>query len=211
MEFAGCLQLGYASPERAQMTFVQVKPIFSATARPRQPQHWSGLVRNFGNVCWVFAGIIFVMAALLAYGQYRKMSNWIPAKGTLVQREIYWDYSRNTKGGNSIVYGARFTFRYSLDGQEKLGSADLGFRSGFRTWVEHMLESLPVGTQREIRVNPGNSFDLSLASDFGPLSFAAAYFAGALALLTFGLGLGCKWFAAVSREAYERRQYSAVS
>ena len=193
------------------MPSVQMKSMFSSSAARPCPQHWSVLVRNLGYVLWVFTGFIGLAATLLAYGQYRRMTTWLPAHGTVTQHEVYWEYSRNSKGGSSVVYGARFTFRYTINGQQKVGVADLGYRSGFRSWIAHEAELLPVGTSRDIRVDPNDDSRLSLAADYGPLSFAAAYSAFSLALVTFALGLGCRWGASIWREADERRRASLIA
>lgn len=187
------------------------RPAFQSAPVRRQSPQWSTLVRNLGSVCWVFAAFIALAALLMGYGQYRRMTTWTPAQGSVVHQEIYWDYSRNTKGGSSVVYGARFTFRYNLNGEERTGEADLGYRTGFRGWIEHEVRRLPVGTTREIRVNPLNPSVLSLASDFGTLSFAAAYFALALAMLAFGIGLVSRRGAELWSEADERRRSAMVS
>ena len=193
------------------MAFIQRKPTFRGTAMPRRPQHWSALVRNLGYVCWIFTAFIGIAAGFLAYGQYRTMKSWLSAQGIVTQREIYWNYSRNSRNGRSIVYGARFTFRYNMNGRENFGVADLGIRSGFRSWIANEMERLPVGTQREIRVNPDVPGELSLTVDYGPLSFAASYFATSLALVTFALGLVCWWGAKHWREADERRRAAAAT
>jgi hypothetical protein len=156
-------------------------------------------------VCWVFAGIIGLLTAFLVYGQYRRMTTWTPVLGTVVQSEIYWDYSKNTKGGSSVVYGARFAIKYHHNGTESMGSADLGYRTGFKSLVERQVHMLPVGMTRKVSVNPDNPSDISLASDFGELSFAAAYLAAAFFLITAALGLALRTWSTWLNEASQRK------
>jgi hypothetical protein len=148
---------------------------------------------------------------MLAYGQYQKISRWQSVEATVRNNEVYWDYSRTSKGARTVVYGARFTMAYTVDGREQVGVADLGFRSGFRSLVEHQAKFLPVGSYRQVRVNPDDPADLSLASDFGQLSFASAYFLITIALALFAVGLAFWWWSVILIESRQRRNLFAVA
>ena len=186
------------------MAVIEFKSTFS-NAAPARSQDWSALPRRLGYVFWILAAFIACVAMLMAYSQHKKMSTWLPVQATLVQRDVYWDYSRNTKGGSSVVYGARFTFQYELEGKKTLTVADLGYRSSIRSWIAHETELLPVGTKREIRVNPDSPNEASLASDYGRLSFAAAYFAATLSGTFFAMGFILWWWGVQCHETRERK------
>ena len=185
------------------MAIVDVKPMY----RPVAPaQDWRTVPRKIGYVCWIFAGFLGVMAAITAYSQYQRMSSWTPVEATVTSREVYWDYSRSSKGGTSVVYGARFTFTYAADGRRQTGVADLGYRSSFRSWIERQADALPVGAQRQVRVNPVNPAEISLASDFGELSFASAYFLFSLCLIMLAIGLALWWWSLQLVHSYRNQE-----
>lgn len=190
------------------MAFVEIRSV----ARPAaSPQDWSTVPRKISYICWLCAGFLGIIASIMAYGQYLKMNTWVPVEATVTKNDIYWDYSRNAKGGNSIVYGARFTFSYIRDGHEQTGVADLGYRSGYRSWIERQAKTLPVGAHRQVRANPDDLRELSLASDFGELSFASAYFASSVAMLVFAIGLALWWWSVILVESRQRRDLFAAA
>lgn len=183
------------------MALIEVRRVNRPHAKP---QDWSSLPRTIAIACWIFAAILGVLAGIVAYGQYQRMTKWTAAEGTVLHNEVYWDYSKNSKGGRSVVYGARFTIAYELNGKQGVGVADLGYRSGMRSWIERKAKALPVGTKRQVRVNPDNPSEVSLASDYGELSFGAAYFAFSLCLMILAIGFGLRWWSVHLAEMRKR-------
>ena len=166
--------------------------------------------RTIAIACWIFAAILWVLAGTMAYGQYQRMTKWTAAEATVVHNEVYWDYSNNSKGGRSVVYGARFTLAYEFAGNQHVGVADLGYRSSMRSWIERKANALPVGTKRQVRVNPDNPDQVSLASDYGELSFGAAYFAFSLCLMILAVGFGMRWWSVHLTESRARESAMAA-
>lgn len=173
------------------MAFLEVRRVNRSGTKP---QDWSSLPRTIAIACWMFAAILGVLAGIMAYGQYQRMTKWTAAEGTVIHNEVYWDHSKNSKGGRSVVYGARFTIAYEMNGKQGVGVADLGYRSGMRSWIERKANALPAGSKRQVRVNPGNPSEISLASDYGELSFGAAYLAFSLCLMILAIGFGMRWW-----------------
>ena len=167
--------------------------------------------RTIAIACWIFAAILGVLAGIMAYGQYQRMTKWTATEGTVVHNEVYWEYSKNSKGGRSVVYGARFTMAYEFAGKQCVGVADLGYRSGMRSWIERKANALPVGTKRQVRVNPDNPGEVSLASDYGELSFGAAYFAFSLCLMILAVGFGMRWWSVHLMETRARENAMAAT
>jgi hypothetical protein len=183
------------------MAFIEIRRVNRPQAKL---QDWSSVPRTIAIACWIFAAILGVLAGTMAYGQYQRMTKWTAAEGTVVHNEVYWDYSKNSKGGRSVVYGARFTMEYKVNGRQSVGVADLGYRSGMRSWIERKAKTLPVGTKRQVRVNPDNPSEVSLASDYGELSYGAAYFAFSLCLMILAIGFGMRWWSVHLAETRSR-------
>jgi hypothetical protein len=128
----------------------------------------------FGALVLVlFALPLALIAGFLAWRQYRILKTWPAVDATVVQSR--WVESRSRPGpGRGDSYGAEFQFRYSVAGREYEAIARPGYSSSYdqaRRW----LGELPVGSRRRIRYEPDNPQVISLANDYGTLSFAASY------------------------------------
>jgi hypothetical protein len=189
------------------MPFIEIHRV----THPAPPLVLSTVPRKIGYICWGCAVLLSVIAAIMAYGQYQKLSRWQPVDATVKSNEVYSDFTKTANGNRVVVFGARFTMVYTVDGHDQAGVADLGFRSGFRSLIEHQAKLLPAGSHRQVRVNPDDPTELSLASDFGQLSFASAYFVFTLAMSLFAVGLLFWWWGVILIESRQKRNLFAVA
>ncbi len=123
-----------------------------------------------------------LIAAFLAWRQYRILSTWPQVEGTVIQ--AHWIEDRS-QPGRAATYGAEFQFRYVVGGREYQAVAAQGYNGSYdqaRRW----LSELPVGAHRRIRYEPDNPLVISLASDSSTLSFGVVYGLARWALILAG-------------------------
>jgi hypothetical protein len=160
----------------------------------------------------LFVVPLALIAGFLAWRQYRILKTW-PAVDAQV---VHSDWARHgSQSGRGPVgsYSVEFRFRYRVGGRLYESRATAGYNSANFAEVQRWLKELPVGSHREIRYEPDNPQVISLANDYGALSFAASY-ALARWVLVLGAVAGALillgWYVDRRRAAWQRETPSAV-
>lgn len=190
------------------MSWIEVK----RNDASRKPQNLARIPKVLATLGFFFAVILLVVAAMMAVRPYTRMTHGMLIQAKVQRSEVYSKLVRDAKGRQSLVYGARFVFSFPLNGAEQSATADLGYSSSFRWWIERQAGKLPAGSMREISVNPDDWSDVSLASGYDTLSFAASYALLLVALIMMMIGALCWiWFRSLAeREALRLEKSSGV-
>ena len=181
------------------MSWIEVK----RSDAPRKPQDFSRIPKVLATIALFFAVLMLVIAGMMAIRPYTRMTHGMLVQAKVQRSEVYSKLVRDAKGRQTLVYGARFTFAFPFNGAERSAIADLGYSSSFRWWIERQVKKLPVGSTRLISINPNDWNDVSLASGYDSLSFAASYalLMSALVMLLIGT-IGWAWYRSLAeREA----------
>jgi hypothetical protein len=142
----------------------------------------------FGALVLVlFALPLGLIAGFLAWRQYRILTTWSAVDATVVQSRLVESRSKSS-AGRGASYGAEFQFHYSVAGREYQAAASPGYTSSYDQ-VRRWLAELPVGSRRRIRYEPDDPQVISLANDYGTLSFAASRALGRWALILAAVGI----------------------
>lgn len=139
-------------------------------------------LRRPGQTLKVLAAALFLafvlplllLAALLAWHQYRILTTW-PAVDAVVTRAEVTTSASHASRPPATSYGGRFSFRYTANGRVYQSSADLGYNSSRQSDIERWMAQIPAGSHQRIRYDPSNPANISLVTDYTPKSFAVSF------------------------------------
>jgi hypothetical protein len=147
-------------------------------------------LRWIGVLTLLFFSVpLAVVAGFLGWRQYRILKTW-PSVDAQVVRANWTRHPAQSSREPVDSYGAEFLFRYSVGGRQYESVATSGYNSVNLREVQGWLNQVPVGSHRTVRYEPDNPQVISLATDYGGLSFAAPYALARWVLITFCVGTG---------------------
>jgi hypothetical protein len=145
-------------------------------------------LRWIGVLTLLFFSVpLALVAGFLGWRQYRILQTW-PAVDAQVVRANWTRHPAQSSRGAADSYGAEFLFRYSVGGRQYESVATPDYNSVSLREVQEWLHQVPVGSHRTVRYEPDNPQVISLATDYGGLSFAAPYALARWVLITFCVG-----------------------
>ncbi len=154
-------------------------------------------LRRPGQTLKVLAAALFLafvlplllLAALLAWHQYRILTTWPAVDAVVTRAEVTTSTSQASRPATS--YGGRFSFRYTASGRVYQSSTDLGYSSPRQPDIVRWMMQMPAGSHQRIRYDPSNPANISLITDYTPKSFAVPFtlakWAGIIALVAGAL------------------------
>ncbi len=164
-----------------------VQPAASLAGTPPPPRRPGQTLKVLAAALFLaFVLPLLLLAALLAWHQYRILTMW-PAVDAVVTRAEVTTSANHASRLPGTSYGGRFSFRYTASGRVYESSTDLGYSSPRRPDIARWMVQMPAGSHQRIRYDPSNPVHISLVTDYTPKSFAVPFtlakWAGIMALL----------------------------